>query len=119
MIPIVEEIIEVNCGNLKTGLIYKDQEKIRSEFDKLTDDFSPNPTAGDPRGQSENLIKLSEQILNTCKELELEVLCYACIKTNPPQSEILFQLDSADVKIERVIDISTPSDNPLRFLRTH
>ncbi len=35
------EVIEVNCGNLKTGLIIKDQEKIGVEMDKLTSMSKP------------------------------------------------------------------------------
>ena len=42
------EVIEVNCGNLKTGLIIKDQEKIGIEMNKLTENLPPEPTKKNP-----------------------------------------------------------------------
>ncbi|MEA1881317.1 MAG: hypothetical protein U9N31_02815 [Candidatus Marinimicrobia bacterium] len=113
-----EEIIEVNCGNLRTGLIYKDREKIGIEIDKMTDDLPPNPTKNDPIGHSENLTIITQSI-HSCDVLEAEIFCYACVETNPPQSEIMIKMDSAGVKIERIIDISTPSDKILKFSGIH
>jgi len=112
------EVIEVNCGNLKTGLIIKEQEKIGIEMDKLTENLPPDPTKNDPIGHSENLTIITQSI-HSCDELEAEIFCYACVETNPPQSEIMIQMDSAGVKIKRIIDISTPSDKILKFSGIH
>jgi hypothetical protein len=112
------EVIEVNCGNLKTGLIIKDQEKIGIEMNKLTENLPPDPTKNDPIGHSENLTIIT-QIIHSCDGLEAEIFCYACVETNPPQSEITIQMDSVSVKIERIIDISTPSDKILKFSGIH
>jgi len=112
------EVIEVNCGNLKTGLIIKDQEKIGIEMDKLTENLPPDPTKNDPIGHSENLTIITQSI-HSCDGLEAEIFCYACVETNPPQSEITIQMDSVSVKIERIIDISTPSDKILKFSGIH
>ena len=112
------EVIEVNCGNLKTGLIIKDQEKIGIEMNKLTENLPPDPTKNDPIGHSENLTIITQSI-HSCDGLEAEIFCYACVETNPPQSEITIQMDSVSVKIERIIDISTPSDNILKFSGIH
>ena len=112
------EVIEVNCGNLKTGLIIKDQEKIGIEMNKLTENLPPDPTENDPIGHSENLTIITQGI-HSCDGLEAEIFCYACVETNPPQSEITIQMDSVSVKIERIIDISTPSDKILKFSGIH
>jgi len=112
------EVIEINCSNLKTGLIIKNQEKIGIEMDKLTENLPPDPTKSDPIGHSENLTIITQSI-HSCDELEAEIFCYACVETNPPQSEIMIQMDSAGVKIERIIDISTPSDKILKFSGIH
>ena len=112
------EVIEVNCGNLKTGLIIKDQEKIGIEMNKLTENLPPDPTKNDPIGHSENLTIITQSI-HSCDGLEAEIFCYACVETNPPQSEITIQMDSVSVKIERIIDISTPSDKILKFSGIH
>jgi hypothetical protein len=112
------EVIEVNCGNLKTGLIIKDQEKIGIEMNKLTENLPPDPTKNDPIGHSENLTIITQGI-HSCDGLEAEIFCYACVETNPPQSEITIQMDSVSVKIERIIDISTPSDKILKFSGIH
>ncbi len=110
---------EVNCRNLELGLIHKDYEKIGTELDKLTEDLSPNPTASDPIGHSENLVGFTEQLMKTCEELEVKIFCYACVETNPPQSELTIQLDSSGTIIERIIDIMTPSYNTLGFNGIH
>ena len=112
------EVIEVNCGNLKTGLIIKELEKIGIEMDKLTENLPPDPTKNDPIGHSENLTIITQSI-HSCDGLEAEIFCYACVETNPPQSEITIQMDSVSVKIERIIDISTPSDKILKFSGIH
>ena len=112
------EVIEVNCGNLKTGLIIKDQEKIGIEMDKLTENLPPDPTKNDPIGHSENLTIIT-QSLHSCDGLEAEISCYACVETYPPQSEITIQMNSSGTKIERIIDISTPSDKILKFSGIH
>jgi hypothetical protein len=112
------EVIEVNCGNLKTGLIIKDQEKIGIEMDKLTENLPPDPTKNDPIGHSENLTIITQSI-HSCDGLEAEIFCYACVETYPPQSEITIQMNSSGTKIERIIDISTPSDKILKFSGIH
>jgi len=103
---------------LKTGLIIKEQEIIGIEMDKLTEILPPDPTKNDPIGPSENLTIITQSI-HSCDVLEAEIFCYACVETNPLQSEITIQMDSVGVKIERIINISTSLYKILKFSGIH
>jgi len=110
---------ELNCDKLKTALIEHDDELAEEEIDKLTDNLSPNPVDGDPIGHAVNLDDLIEQLNLECGEITASLVCYACIETFPPQSEIKLILDSLGTSVDRIIDIITPSDGELRFHRIH
>lgn len=110
---------EINCSKLEDGLINRDREKIGTEIDKLTKDLLPKPTPDDQTGQSKNLDLLTQRLNKNCENLAVTIFCYACIYTNPPQSELVIQLDSSGVRIERWIDIGTSSKHPLVFNGIH
>jgi hypothetical protein len=109
----------LNCNNLKNGIINMNSETVRFEVDKLLNDLKPNITETDKIGQNENINILINRLNNNCKNITSELICYACIKTYPPQSEILVTTDSSGIKIKRIIDISTPSDSNLYLQGIH
>jgi hypothetical protein len=62
---------------------------------------------------------LVNRINSKCENISAELICYACIETYPPQSEILLTTDSVGASINRTIDILTPSKDKLSFVRIH
>jgi hypothetical protein len=92
--------------------------KPEFEISKLTDDLTPMPIAGDTFGQLNNLDKLIDRI-SKCGNVTAELRCYACIYTNPPQSELILKTDSSGKQIQRVMDISTSNKESLKFGGLH
>ena len=109
----------LDCIQLETGLLNWDTDLVKSEVEKLGADLSPSPIEGDPMGHKENLDLIVERLTSQCDKIAVKVYCYACIKTNPPQSEIFLVLDSIGTEIHRVIDLSTPDDQVMTFLKVH
>jgi len=108
----------LNCENLKNGIINTDNSIIKSEISKLTTDLSPKPTADDQWGHSANFSTLITR-LNDCNEITAASVCYACIKTLPPISEILVKTDSAGVQVQRYLDFKTSDQSNLEIIAIH
>ena len=113
------EIETIDCSNLQTGIIDMNSRIVCLEVNKLVNDLEPQISGSDPFGHKENLDELIERINVQCGEVTAELICYACIETNPPQSEILVTTDSSGTLIYRTLDISTPHDDILSCVRVH
>lgn len=113
------DLENLDCDKLKDGIINMDSKTVKSEIDKLVIDLEPSKTASDNIGHKENIDLLIKRMNTQCANISAELICYACIKTNPPQSEILVTTDSIDTVISRVIDILTPEAATLDFVRIH
>lgn len=112
-------LVKLDCNNLKTGIIKMNSEIVKLEINKLVIDLDPLKTDEDIIGHKENIYLLIKRLNTYCKDIKAELICYACIETNPPQSEILVVIDSIGVLVKRVVDISTPSDANLSCVRIH
>jgi hypothetical protein len=108
----------LNCENLKKGIINSDNSIIKAEIAKLTTDLSPIASVDDPWGHSANFNMLIARI-NDCSQINALSVCYACIKTLPPISEILVKTDSAGVQIQRYLDFKTSEQSNLEILGIH
>ena len=115
----INEIEPVSCDKFLSAVLNFDSELLANEMAKLTKDLEPNSTSTDKLGHKQNLNTLVQRINNQCDELTIEVLCYACIETNPAQSELLVHTDSLGNQITRVLDIFTPADDALKFGNIH
>jgi hypothetical protein len=91
---------------------------INTEITKLVVDLNPAPTNTDDIGHLINLEILLNRIIK-CDAVSAELICYACIKTYPAQSEILVTSDSMGFFVQRIIDIRTPEDGKLAFAGIH
>lgn len=109
---------ELDCTELTAGLLSFDNERVESEFDKITVDLLPISNVDDQIGHLQNCQDLVSK-LSDCELISAKLLCYACIETYPPQTEILITLDSSGQIVNRVIDVLTPSDSSLDFVRVH
>jgi hypothetical protein len=111
-------ILNLNCRNLKNGIINSDPDAVGKEISKLTKDLYPKPTTEDKVGHSANFDILVDR-LNQCEEIFAEWSCYCCIKTYPPQTEILIKTYSKGQEFKQIIDIRTPEDSNLVYRTIH
>jgi NCAIR mutase (PurE)-related protein len=108
----------LNCENLKNGIINTDNSIVKSEISKLTTDLSPKTSADDQWGHAANFNTLITRI-NECEQVTAVSVCYACIKTLPPISEILVKTDSAGVQVQRYLDFKTSDQSNLEIIAIH
>ena len=111
--------LELNCDNLQEGIIYLNTQIVTTEINKLTVDLEPKVNQNDEFGHRENLNILINRLNSNCDSINFELICYACIKTLPLQSEILVSIDSVGTIVKRVVDILTPNTNVLNCIRIH
>jgi hypothetical protein len=114
-----DELFEIDCDEVKAALVNFNSEQLNFEINKLTQDLLPSPAPSDDIGHFKNVNTLIDRINSNCPQIIATKECYACIETNPVQSEIKVTLDSLGNQIERIIDISTPYDGILISIRTH
>ncbi len=100
------------------AIIYNDVEYVRDKLDHIMDGLNPVYGNGDPIGHYDNLhIVTGELSRDDC--LYASILCYACIESYPPQSEILIQIDDGEYLYEKVIDIAMPLESEMYFVGMH
>jgi len=91
---------------------------IQEEIAKLTLDLLPKPSDDDKWGQSENLDILIER-LNQCNCIVATKVCYACIYTLPPQSEVKLVVTYNGEIITKIMDLLTGDEEPMKYIRLH
>lgn len=109
----------IDCTHFRVALLNFDSEQLNIEVNKLTSDLFPNPDINDRIGHLQNLNILIERLNSECTDIIATKECYACIETNPPQSEIKVKLDSFGIQVDRIIDIHTPDDDILKSSSVH
>jgi hypothetical protein len=98
-----------NCQLLRTGISNSDKEKVKNAISHF---ISQLPSKGHT---PENLQKLTDAISRECNATA-KVLCFACIKTLPEQSEISVDYLGAD---HGIIDISIDREGRMVFSNLH
>lgn len=115
-----DEIIESPfCDSLVFAIKSLDVNHVRPILNNLVMDLEPVPSDSDAWGHKDNLDTLVNRLDNLCDNMTFSLMCYACIYTNPPQSEIVMQTDSANISIIRILDILTPSNDTLSLVNIH
>ena len=101
-----------SCKELKEAMQTNDISKagsaIRDFINSLPSDVN---TSG-------NLQQLVATISGNCS-LTAQVFCFDCIYTDPPESEIQITDNSVSPSISKTIDISSISNNRMRFVNMH
>ncbi len=108
-----------DCVFFAEALVYFRTDSIKNVIDELTMDLHPEKKENDQWGHRENVDLLIERLNAKCAGVTAVLGCYACIYTNPPQSEIILSTDSAGIEVKRVIDILTPDDDVLKYVNVH
>ena len=99
--------------------IYNENDSlIQEEIARLTLDLLPKPSDYDKWGHSENLDILIER-LNQYYCITATKVCYACIYTLPPQSEVKLVVTYNSEIITRIMDLLTGEEEPMKYLRLH
>jgi hypothetical protein len=105
----------MNCDFAVTSFLNYYVEGVQSEIDKLCEDLEPKKTDDDLQGHKENFTILMKRIEEQCDQMNVVSSCYACLESNPPQSEIKFEVDSFGYVALRGLRILTPDDDVLSF----
>ena len=114
-----DQINVIPCGDFSEALLDFNDEFVADIFIDLLQNTSPEPTIDDSLGHEKNILWVIDEIDNSCETLEVSLVCYACIKTLPAQSEIKIAFESSGEQIIRIIDIITPAEGKLKFHRIH
>lgn len=113
-----DSLHSLNCEALKEGLATENQELIKKEINLIVSSFSPDPSADDKYGHRKNLNSVAETLSAKCN-ITSSNICYNCIETNPPQSEVQVSFMYKGIQNNKVIDISYTKDNTLTFVGMH
>ena len=108
-----------DCSNLLAGLKENTETTVKIEIEKMTADLVPAPQPDDLTGHEMNLQILIQRINTHCSLIEASIVCYACIETYPPMSEIRLEYDLNGEKTGKTVDIVTPDDGILHFGGLH
>ena len=92
---------------------------VKIEINELTADLKPSPTEDDNIGHRKNFEILINRINVNCEGISVSMICYACIKTLPAQTELKVIVDSSGFQVTRTIDITTPEKKILSCNRIH
>lgn len=113
------ELSTNECDKLQDAVIGMNSSVLEKEINKLCHDLSPqSTTANDLIGHEDNINTLISRLETNC-DIEAELVCYACIKTLPAQSEIKVTVNLLSGTYFKIIDISTPEDNKLSYENIH
>lgn len=101
------------CDELQADMVAFNAEAVKSTLNPWLSGNLPVPTNEDPIGHQQNLENFVDRLNDDCG-LEASIVCYACIETYPPQSEVRVMIDSSGLTVVRVLDILTPGiNNPI------
>lgn len=109
----------IDCVNFAEALVYLKSDSVKIVIDKLIQDLNPDKKENDQWGHKENVNLLIKRLNAKCTNVTAFLGCYACMKTDPPQSEIILSVDSSGVVVKRVVDILTPYADVLKYVNVH
>jgi hypothetical protein len=92
---------------LRDGLLKNDVKLVTKNIGSLLSSYSEG-----------NLDLLANEITDRCN-ISATVDCFNCIKTNPPQTEIIFSLVQQGGTVQKRLDISYTSNNKMVLLNVH
>lgn len=101
-----------NCERLKDGITTNNVDIVKTQVNNAISQLQSNDhTAG-------NLSSLVTILSQGCG-VTAEFLCFSCIYTYPPQSEIKVSFNSAGNTLSKVIDITHSSSISMVFRSMH
>lgn len=104
------------CESLSADLIEFKVSAVKDELDPWLGELLPDQE--DPDVHLQNLQSFIHRLENDCM-LEGNIVCFACIETYPPQSEVSIMIDSSGHQTHRILDVLTPSDSVMTIRDIH
>jgi len=102
-----KELDSSDCDKLKEGLLMNDTNLVTESIGSMLTSYSES-----------NLHELAAKITDRCN-IPATANCFSCIKTNPPQTEMIFSLTQSGATIQKKLDITYNSDNKMRLRNVH
>ncbi|HEV8507259.1 MAG TPA: hypothetical protein VGQ53_17735 [Chitinophagaceae bacterium] len=102
-----KELNNSDCDGLRDGLLKNDVKLVTKNIGSLLSSYSEG-----------TLDLLANEITDRCN-IPATVDCFNCIKTNPPQTEIIFSLVQQGGTVQKRLDISYTSNNKMVLLNVH
>ena len=105
---------EKECQQLQNAFIASDVDKVKEAVTKAINSL-PSKTHTE-----QNLNALALLLSNKCR-IKAEILCYACIKTLPEESELRISIIAGNNILHKTIDISafSTTDDKMKFVNMH
>lgn len=107
-----------SCETLVDGLLLGNNQKVETQINIICSQLVPTPDVLDTAGLRKQIDKMVSILIKNCN-VEANVLCYGCIKTLPPQSEVRLSFTHNGGLYHKIIDISSPENHVLRFAGMH
>jgi hypothetical protein len=102
-----ENLTDRECTNLKEGIRANDKDRVTKEVNHLLISYS-----------KDNLEKMGASISSGC-HITATIVCYNCIFTNPPQSELKVSFTLSNTFIEKILDVSYDKNNKMIIVGVH
>lgn len=101
----------IDCDKMGNNFVTEDYTYAKSVIDSICLTLPPAPTSNDPIGHESNTISLVEDLNSQCDNISIELICYACLESFPPQSSFRLLIDSLGTEVERYFRLRVPSDD--------
>jgi hypothetical protein len=95
------------CNNLKEGIQANDKDRVTTAVNHLLMTYS-----------KDNLEKFAASISSECN-ITAVLLCYDCVQTNPPESEMKVSFIFSNIPVDKVLDLSYDGNNRMIITGIH
>lgn len=113
-----KEQASVNCTSVQQAVLNSNNELMKREINRICQAIPVQVSVSDPDGLKHSLDELVNKLSSMCG-LSVRSICYFCIDTLPPQSEISITVATSAGTITKLIDISYNSNKQLYFVNMH
>jgi hypothetical protein len=102
-----EGVESLDCDGFRKGIVANDEERVKKSIAGLLGTYS-----------QENINKLAAAIADQCTATAT-VDCFECIKTLPPQTEIIVLFNENGTTYRKLLDISYTPQNRMKMVAMH
>lgn len=102
-----ESFKSLDCAGFRQGIVANKEDKVRSSIAGLLGTYS-----------RENINKLAKAISGQCNATATAE-CFECIKTLPPQTEIIVSVTENGTIYRKLLDISYTLQNRMKMVAMH
>lgn len=113
-----KEHASASCSTIQQAVLGNDKDLMKKEINLICNAIQVQSSVNDPDGLKHSLDELVSRLSSLCG-LSVRSLCYFCIDTLPPQSEITISVTTSTGTVTKLIDISYNSNKQLYFVNMH